>query len=164
MTGTTTATSTYTALDVEKVVRRVAADLKMIADSTGGWDATTTANYVHDVEELAKAGYLKHVDVSLFSNDVETKATRFVVNTDASGLANQRPGDAMWPRVANPRLRIVLTYNTSYDDAARARMASKLTIGWVSCFDDTSHSTLRRGGDRSYASNAYGMQRMDWAA
>ena len=37
MSQTRTATATYTVVDIEKVVRRVKADLVMIADSTGGW-------------------------------------------------------------------------------------------------------------------------------
>ena len=38
MSQTRTATATYTVVDVENVVRRVKADLVMIADSTGGVD------------------------------------------------------------------------------------------------------------------------------
>jgi hypothetical protein len=162
--GAITATSTYTTLDVEKVVRRVGADLTMIADSSGGWTSARTADYIHDIEELAKAGYLKHVDITLFSHGIEIKATRFVVNTDGSGLANQRPGDALWPKVPNPYLRIILSYNAGYDSAAQEQMRPKLKVGWVPSYDDISHATLTRGGDRSYASNAFAMPRMDWAA
>ncbi len=164
MAGTTTATGTYTALDVQKVVRRVAADLRMIAESTGCWDPATTADYVHDVEELAKEGYLATVDVTLSSRGVEVKATRFTVNAAASGLANQRPGDALWPRLPDPQLRIVLSYAPGYDAAAARTMAPKLRVGWVSCNDDTSHSALTPGGGRTYSSNSYGMERKDWAA
>ena len=164
MSGTTTASTTYTTLDVEKVVRRVGANLAMIADSTGGWTSDTTAGYVHDIEEIAKAGHLKHVDVTLFSNGIEVKASRFVVNTNASGLANQRPGDALWPRVWNPHLQIMLSYNASYDAAAQEKVKPKLKVNWVTSYEDFSHATLTRGGDRSYVSNAFGMQRMDWAA
>jgi hypothetical protein len=163
MPDTITVSATYTALDVEKVVRRVGADLTMIADSTGGWTSAKTADYVHDIEELAKARHLKYVDVTLFSGGVEVKATRFVVNTDGSGLSNQRPGDALWPKVSNTHLRIILSYNKGYDDAAREKMKPKLKIDWVVSYDDTSHTMLTRGGDRSYASNAFAMQRMDWA-
>lgn len=164
MIATKTASATYSAIDVVNVVRRVGADLRMIADSSGGWDRTTTEDYIHDIEELAKAGHLKHVDVTLLGNNVEVMATRFVVNTDGSNLTNQRPGDALWPKVLNARLRIVLFYNPGYDAAERERMKQKLRIGWVTSYDDTSHMTLTRGGDRSYASRAFGMQRMDWAA
>ncbi len=57
-TRTASATATYTVLDIEKVVRRVKADLVMIADSTGGWTPEEAQNYAHDVEVLATAGYL----------------------------------------------------------------------------------------------------------
>ena len=77
-TRTASATSTYTVVDIEKVVRRVKADLVMIADSTGGWSSEKTIQYAHDVELLAKAGFLKYVDVTLFSNGdrVESHALR----------------------------------------------------------------------------------------
>jgi hypothetical protein len=164
-TAVATGSTTYTTLDVEKVMRRVGANLIMLADSTGCWTSAETANYVHDVEELAKAGYLKHVDITLLtSNGAEFKATRFVVDTAASGLVNQRPGDALWPKLPNARLRIILSYNPGYDDAARAKMKPKLKIGWVPSYEDTSHAALTRGGERTYASNAFGIQRLDWAA
>lgn len=164
MTATATASATFTSVDVGKVVRRVGADLAMIADSTGGWSSDQVAKYVHDIELLANEGYLRQVDVTLYSGGVEKKATRFVVNTSAAGLTNQRPGDALWPRYADPDLRIILSYTSAYGTAARARMKPKLKIGWVTSHDDISHASLSRGGDRSYASNAFGMQRMDWAA
>ena len=39
MSATRTATATYTTVDIENVVRRMKADLAMIADSTGAWTA-----------------------------------------------------------------------------------------------------------------------------
>lgn len=164
MTQTATKTATYTVADIEKVVTRVRADLMMIGDSTGGWTAEKSLTYAHDVEELAKEGYLKHVDVTLFDSGREIMATRFVINTDASGWTSSRPGGVCWPRVANPYLRIILSYNSSYDDAAREKMGKRLKIGWTPTNEDTSHSTLSRGGGRDYASNSYGIQRLDWAA
>ena len=71
MTLTRTVTATYTAVDIENVARRVKADLIMIADSTGVWTPAEAADYAHDIEELAKAGYLAWVDVTLFSYGVE---------------------------------------------------------------------------------------------
>ena len=66
-TRTASASATYTVVDIENVVRRMKADLVMIADSTGAWTAAKAADYAHDVEVLAKAGYLEWVDVTLFS-------------------------------------------------------------------------------------------------
>ncbi len=164
MSQTFTATATYTVADIEKVVRCVKADLMMIGDSTGGWTSEKAGHYAHDVEVLAKGGYLKHADVTLFSGDVEVKAARFEVDTDAGSLTSSRPGGVLWPKVANPRLRLILTYTSAYDDAARAATQSKLKISWSPTNDDTSHSSLKSAGGRDYASNTYGMQRKDWAA
>ena len=41
MSQTRTASATYTTTDIENVVRRVKADLAMIADSTGAWTPQT---------------------------------------------------------------------------------------------------------------------------
>jgi hypothetical protein len=163
-TRTASATGTYTVVDIEKVVRRVKADLAMIADSTGGWTPQEAQNYAHDVEVLATAGYLKHVDVTLLSHGVEVKAARFDVDTDAGGLTCSRPGGVLWSKVIDPFLRIILLYTPDYTAAARAAIKSQLVISWTPTDADTSHSTLRSTGGRNYVSNAYGMQRRDWAA
>lgn len=63
MSQTRTGSATYTTTDIENVVLRVRADLAMIADSTGAWRPEKAADYVHDIEVLAKAGYLAWVDV-----------------------------------------------------------------------------------------------------
>lgn len=163
-TRTASASATYTDIDIEKVVRLVKADLMMLGDSTGAWTPEKAGHYAHDVEVLAKAGYLEHVDVTLFSDGVEIKATRFNVDTDAGGLTSSRPGGVMWPRVANPYLRLILRYTDAYTASARAAIKDKLKINWTASDADTSHSTLKSAGGRDYASNAYGMQRKDWAA
>jgi Bacterial HORMA domain family 1 len=161
---TRTVTATYTVIDIENVVRRVKADLIMIAHSTGGWTSEKAGPYAHDVEVLAKAGYLEYIDVTLFSNGVEIKATRFDVDTDARGLTSSRPGGVLWPKVAGPYLRIVLGYTSAYTAAAREAIKGKLKIRWSPTDADTSHSGLKSAGGRDYASNSYGMQRKDWAA
>lgn len=163
-TRTASATATYTVLDIEKVVRRVKADLLMIADSTGGWSPETASNYAHDIELLAKAGYLNYVDVTLFSNGIEVKATRFDVDTDAGGLTCSRPGGVLWPKVTSPDLRLILGYSSTYTAAAEEALKGQLKINWSRTKADTSHSSLKLAGGRDYASNTYGMQRKDWAA
>jgi hypothetical protein len=162
-----TTTETYTVADIETVARRFTADLVMIAQSSGAIEEAKARDYAHDVEQLAKKGYLRSVDLTLLtggSGGTEVKATTFTVNTIAGGLTMSRPGGVLWPRVANPYLRIVLFYTSAYTDAARENMRSKLRIGWVPSSADTSHSTLKGVGGRDYASNGYGFQRLDFAA
>lgn len=162
-TGTTTRTASYTAVDVENVVRRVRADLAMIADSTGAWTPQKAADYTHDIETLAKKGYLAWVDVTLLSAGTEIKAVRFDVDTDSGSLSSARPGGVLWPRVPFAHLRVVIGYTEAYDAEARRGMDGRLRIGWTTCHDDTSHSALTGGGGRNYTSNAYGMKRKDWS-
>jgi len=164
MSYTSTATETYSVVDIETVARRFTADLVMIAQSSGAITEAKARDYAHDVEELAKKGYLKKVDLTLLSNGVEVKAATFIVNTAAGSLSMSRPGGVLWPRVADPHLRIVLFYTGAYNAAARAAMQAKLRISWSPTDVDTSHASLKGTGGRDYASNGYGFQRMDYAA
>lgn len=163
-TQTKTGSATYSTVDIGNVIRRMRADLLMIADSTGGWSQETANGYAHDIEVLAVGGFLAHVDVTLFDDGVEKKATRFHVSTDAKGLVGERPGGVLWPRVAKPRLRLVVSYTDAYTAAARQATESKLKNTWTICTDDTSHAGLAPAGGRDYVSNSFGMQRKDWAA
>lgn len=162
MTYTDTATDTYTTVDIENVVRRFLADIVMIAQSSGAITEAKARDYAHDVEVLAKNGYLKSVDLTLFNGAREVAATRYTVNTASGELTMSRPGGVRWPRVSEPDFRIVLYYTAAYDAAARERMKGKLAIGWTSTNADTSHVSLQRSGSRDYASNGWGMQRQDF--
>lgn len=159
-----TATATYTTTDIEKVIRRVTTDLVMMADSSGAITADKACDYGHDIELLARNGYLNAVDVTLLSAGVEKRAVRYEVNTASGSLTTSRPGGVLWPKVSSPFLRLVLKYTSAYDEIARERMAGKLRIGWSPTNADTSHSSLAASGGRDYTSNSYGMQRKDWAA
>lgn len=162
MSQTRTASATYTTTDIENVVLRVRADLAMIADSTGAWTPEKAADYAHDIEVLAKAGYLAWVDVTLLQNDIELKAVRFDVDTNVGTLSTSRPGGVLWPRVTGAELRIVISYTNAYTNEAQEATRGKLKIGWVASNADTSHSSLSSSGGRNYVSSTYGMQRKDW--
>jgi hypothetical protein len=155
-------TETYSFVDVEIVIRRVTADLIMIANSTGAWAEDFARKVGHDIELLAKKRYLKWADVTLFSYGIEQKATRFEVNTAAGGLTMSRPGGVLWPRVANPDLRVVLGYTDDFTSLAEAMLADQLKLTWTATSIDTSHSSLKSSGARDYASNAFGVQRKDF--
>lgn len=163
MSYTYAATETYSVADVEVVMRRVTADLVMIASSTRAITEEKARDWGHDIEVLAKNGYLKKVDLTLLSLGVERKATCFEVNTTSGDLTMSRPGGVMWPQVPNPQLRIVLSYTQAYDDAAREKMSPRLKINWVPSKADLSHPTLTASASRDYASHGYGMQRKDFS-
>lgn len=162
MSQTYSSTETYSVADVEVVMRRVTADLVMIATSTGAITEERARNWAHDIEVLAKNGYLNWADLTLLSNGIEQRATRFTVNTESGELSTSRPGGVLWPKVPNPDLRIILSYTSDYDAAAKERMSGKLKISWSPANVDTSHPALTSSAGRDYVSNAYGMQRQDF--
>lgn len=162
MSNTTTSTETYSTTDIEIVMRRVTADLVMIASSSRGWTEERAREIGYDVDLLARKGYLKSVDVTLLSGGIEKMATRFEVNTSAGTLSMSRPGGVMWPSVQDPELRIVLEYTDDYTPIAREMLAGKLKRQWIPTSADTTHSSLTSGAGRDYASNGYGIQRKDF--
>lgn len=162
-TGTMSASQTYTKVDIEKVVRRFRADILMIAQSTGAITETTAKNWASDVELLAKNDYLSSVDLTLLNNGVEVRAVRYTVNTSSGELESSRPGGVLWPWMPAGFVRIVLRHTSSYDTNAEQSIAPKLAVNWSPTNEDTSHSSLSSSGGRDYASNAWGLQRKDWA-
>jgi hypothetical protein len=164
MSQTYSTTETYSVADVEVVMRRVTADLVMIASSTGAVTERIALDWAHDIEVLAKNGYLRNVDLTLLSYGVEKKATRFEVNTQSGDITTSRPGGVLWPTLPYPELRIILHYTETYDAAAKEKLGGKLNIGWMPTTIDTSHSTLNSNASRDYVSNGYGMQRKDFSS
>ena len=162
MTYSSTSTETYTTSDIEAVLCCVTADLMMIAESSGAIPEATARKYGHDIELLAKNNYLEKVDITLLSAESEVKAICYEVNTLSGNLMMSRPGGVLWPKVAAPFLRIVVSYNGSYTDKERQKMSGKLKISWIPSNADTSHSGLKTLSGRDYVSNGYGMQRKDF--
>lgn len=143
-------------------MRRFAADLIMIASSSGAITEAKAREYASDIELLAKEGYLKKVDLTLLNGLVEIRAVTYEVNTESGDLSMSRPGGVLWPRILNPTLRVVLSYTGDYTTEAREKVRRKLRINWVPTNADTSHSSLSQSGGRDYTSNGWGMQRKDY--
>ncbi len=163
-TSTYSASETYTHTDIATVMRRFTADIVMIAQSSGAITEQEARDYAHDAEVLAKNGYLKKVDVTLLNAGVEVCATQYTANPSSGDLTMSRPGGVRWPRVNSPYLRIILSYTSAYDAAAKEAMGIKLKINWTPTIEDLSHSSLKSSGNRDYAKNGWGMQRQDFAA
>lgn len=162
MSQSSTFSATYTDVDVAIVMRRVTADLMMIASSSGGVTEERARDWGHDIELLANGGYLRAVDITLSSAGIEQRAIRFEVKTESGQLTMSRPGGVLWPRLYQPDLRIVLFHTDLYDAAAKAQMSSKLRLSWTPTLANTSHSTLNAAAGRDYVSHGFGMQRKDF--
>jgi len=162
MSHTASETYTYTTVDIEIVMRRVMADLVMIASSSRSITEAEAIDYAHDIELLAKSGFLRMVDVTLLSGDTEVRALRYDVDAESGALTTSRPGGVLWPQVKDPFLRIVLRYTPEYTSSEKERMRSKLRVAWTRTNADTSHTTLSQSASRDYVSNAWGMRRKDF--
>lgn len=162
MSQSATITYSYSTADVENVVKNFAADLRMIAESTGTWDRAGVDKHVADVNYLAKKGYLKFVDLTLLSNGTEARAVRYMVNENSGELVASRPGGVLWPRVASPRLRIILQPTAKW--TKEPPDAGQLNYTWSDSTEDLSHSGLKENGGRNFTSNAYGFERKDYSA
>lgn len=158
-----TETSTYTVADVEKVVRSIKADLMMIADRTKAMTEDRAKEYAHDIELLAKQGYLTKVDVTLMSSaEVEIAAAKYQFqNEGASGA--ERPGGVLWPATPTGRIRIVMSHSDAYYAESDRVSKLPLKISWVPTTADISHSSLSAKGGRGYSSNGFGANRKDFA-
>jgi hypothetical protein len=160
MSYTATATETYSTVDVENVVKNFAADLRMIAESTGTWSRALVDNYVLDITWMAKRKYLNFVDLTLLSAGVEISAVRYSVNENSGELTSSRPGGVLWPRLAGATLRIVVGPTPKWESEPPDR--TQLQIPWNATTDDISHSRLKPAEGRNFTSNAYGLLRKDY--
>lgn len=160
---TSTGSYTFTDTDVEKVVRRFRADLKMMVQNTGGMTEAKANDYATDVETLAKKGFLEKVDVTLFSGTKEIKAAVYTVNDKGGDLTSSAPGGVIWPRVDSPRLVVHIWTTKAYTDEEEAKLKEKLKVQWGPSASDTSHSELTSSGGRDYMSNGWAMQRKDYS-
>ena len=163
-TATATKSESYSYIDIGNVIRRLTADLVMIASSTATITEANARDYAHDIELLCQKGYLQSVDITLLRFGSEVKAVRYEVDTDAGELTMSKPGGVCWPRTPDGHLRIILSYTSDYTADARSSMASRLNISWVPTSADTSHSSLPSGGSRDYASSTFGMHRKDFGS
>jgi hypothetical protein len=158
-----TSSSSYTVADIEKVASRFSSDMLMIADSSKAISQESAKTYARDVERLMKNGHLESVDVTLLDwLGFELRAVRYNVDTEAGSLTNSRPGGVLWPQTTGGSVRVILRYNSSYDDSAREKMRKSLEISWGPTSADISHASLQAGTGRDYESNGFGLQRKDF--
>jgi hypothetical protein len=161
-TASATATETYSAVDVENVVRNFSADLRMIAESSATWGRDEVERYVADISIMAKKKYLNFVDVTLLNRGVEVKAARYTVNESSGELVASRPGGVLWPRIAGTILRIVIGPTSKW--ASEPPDSSLFKIPWGSTDVDISHAGLKAVDGRNFTSNAYGLERKDFTS
>jgi hypothetical protein len=162
--ATGTFSSTYSVIDVGKVVDRFTADFHMLGQSTGLASAQRARDVGHDVKLMAQRGYIDRVDIVLLNSaGKEVRAAKYSVSTDAGLWTSDRPGNNLWPRQVSGSLSVVVSYtSTWYALTAEQRKrfhAEECERPWGPSSIDTTYPGLVGRFDRRYASNAYGMER-----
>jgi hypothetical protein len=152
MTCTVAQTTTYTAVDVGKVLDCFAADFDMQAQATGlrsREDARATSD---DVKTMAKQGYLKEVNVYLEDETSRiVRAAKYEVSTDAALWTSRRPGNNLWPRLRGGWLKVYVVWSDAWwqlSDARREAFRDGLQRRWGTWDIDTSFPTLTCRADR----------------
>lgn len=163
MSSTYTSSSTYTVVDVRKVMDQIRADVRMIAQSSGLWTLDYADRVMNDVTLLAEDGYLKKIQIRAVGWDGKNvRVADYPICEDAQGWTPQHSGDNLW-KVAARRLAATLTWSDKWNNltaAQEAAVRSKLSIGWTTSTDDLSVAHLQRSpGDRTYVSNGYGVRK-----
>ena len=162
--GTGTISSTYSTVDVSKVVDQFTADFHMLGASTGLASSPRASDVGNDVKLMAQRGYIDRVDIVLHNAaGKEVRAVQYRISTDAGLWTTDRPGNNLWPREAGGSLTVVVSYTRRWyalsEDSRRLFHANECKRPWGPTSIDTTYPGLVGRFDRRYASNAYGMER-----
>jgi hypothetical protein len=160
-------THTYTRADIRRVVNEIAADLDMIAESSGVLTRDEVNDYVADLVTFAQEEYLSEVHISLRNRfGVEVRATRYCFSRAASGWQTQLPGNNLWPRTPGGTIEVGLRYSQEYRQlplATRAQFLATLRLRVGPSGMDFNHSGLTGWLDRLYASRGFGAEKFNFA-
>jgi hypothetical protein len=162
---TGTYTTTFTSVDIRKVLDNFAADYSMVAQSTGLQTRYQVDMDVTDLKLFAESKYLVSVVLILWdAQDNKVRARRYTVSESAVGWTADQPGNNMWPQTPGGHLQLIATLSDQWwqlSDSSKVVTRSRLGIkgGWDRTDTDTSFTTMTATQDRRYASNGYGLQR-----
>ncbi len=160
-------THTYTRVDIRRVINEIAADLDMIAESSGVLTRDEVNDYVADLVAFAQEEYLSEVHLGLRNRfGVEVRATRYRFSGAASGWQTQLPGNNLWPRTPGGTIEVGLRYSQEYRQlpvATRAQFLATLRLRVGPSSMDFNHSGLAGSLDRLYASRGFGAEKFNFA-
>lgn len=169
MSMSATQTTTYSVIDVRKVVDCFAADFSMKSQATGLRTRESVAEAVSDLKIFAENGYLSGVQLILKDADgTEIRGTEYTVSENAVGWTSERPGNNLWPRTPGGTLKVIATMNQSWWDKTESSKADFISRNsmhgsWARNTDGTSLANLSSSTGQRYASNGYGWQRTNYS-
>lgn len=164
--GTQTSTSTYTKVDIRRVFEAVEAALRMAVSRTGLNSAEWAAIMAHDLRHMAQSGALSRAHLIL--RDVlerEVRALVFTPTDTAFGWSDERPKANHWPTLPFGSLQIVVQRTPAFyalTVAQQAQIMAGCRLNWNDTSIDVSHAGLPVVRCQRHASNAYGVETVDY--
>ena len=166
--ATGTQTTTFTVVDIRRVVENFAADFAMIGAATGLQTRDEVASTVQDLGLFAELGYLVEISVFLETpTGAQPRAAKYVVSKSAAAWVTQMPGNNLWPKIPNTTLRVIATFSDEWwqkteEQKQNVRQRYGIQYAWSHTTTDTTFRHLTGAVDRRYASNGYGMERKSY--
>ena len=148
MSFTGTQTTTFTVVDIRKVVDNFAADFSMKAQATGLRTRENVAEIVYDLKILAEGGYLENVKLILKdASGTEIRGTKYTVSNSAAGWVSERPGHNLWPRTPGGVLKVIAGLTCEWWAKTEEEKAAFISVyglhwSWSLTTEDTSFATL----------------------
>jgi hypothetical protein len=162
MSSSYTSTSTYTIVDIRRVMSQVRADVISIAQSSGLWTRDYADRVMDDITVLAESGYLEKILIRAVGADGKNvRVAEYPICEDAQGWNADHSGGNIW-KTSAVRLQSTLFYSSKWRDLSaesRARIESGLKVGWTTNTDDLSVAHLLAADQRTYVSNSYGVKK-----
>jgi len=165
MTGTQT--TTYTVVDIRKVVDKFAADFAMIVQATGIHDRNYVSKVVCDLKIFAEYAYLEKVNLILKdASGTRIRAAVYNVAESAVGWKSDRPGNNLWPRTPGGNLLIIVMTSNTWNEKMPAEkqtfITQKMNLSWPTGTEDTSFAEMKISAGQKYESNTYGWERTNF--
>jgi hypothetical protein len=160
--STYSVSSSYTVVDVRKVMDQIHADMRMIVQHTGFWTQSYADTVMGDIIRFAEKGYLDRVRIRLVgASGKNARVADYKVNEDVSDWSSDRAGGNL-SNVSATRMNVTLDYTDKWRTLTAEQQATfrkALAIGWTSETDDLSVDHLQITGQRTYVSNGYGVKK-----
>lgn len=163
MSSSYTSSSTYTVVDVRRVMSQVRADVISIAQSSGLWSREDADRVMDDILLLAEEGYLAKLVIRAVGADGKNvRVAEYPVNEEVQGWNADHSGGNIWKTSAT-RLAVTVFYTGKWHALSSDKQAAfktKLKLTWTTETDDLSVAHLTAGNERTYVSNGYGVKKV----
>lgn len=166
MTNSQTRSASFTITDARYVASKIGADLRSVNSVYGAPDLTHIDDYVEEVAQLLKAGYMHTVDYGFKSGDVWKLRLRYTA-TIGGQLRDDTPGRLPYDApVTGVPFYSYLQYSSTFssmDAARRRKFTESLPISRTGA-DEPGLGGGSYGTAATYARNGQGVGRQIWSA